>query len=441
LIIGGGAAGMTSAVQIKKKNPDMDVIVFEKSERVGWAGCPTPYWIQDELINNHTLGSDGSKFQEKGIKVLTSHSIERIDHIHKLIYGSNKMGSFKESYDKLVVTVGGKPFIPPIENYSTDLRNTFRLAHADDAIKIKDYITQNQPKKAIVIGAGFIGIEMVESFNNLGIDVTLVEKATSVLPRVDDELKDSITQELDKQDILVYTNTSIKKLIVEEDVVTGGVLEDDTVINTDLVLVSIGVRPNTGLWTDSGLELHDKRIKVNEYFETDYPDIYALGDLVLVKNQQTSQLTYAPFGDAANKQSFILADYLKGVERPYKGVYGAYATSFYDIKIAGVGLTKKEALKLGYEVDVITVAGLDKIGSFKDVKKVKATFVVDKKHKKILGSTFIGNGPVAQFNDQVSLVIYNDMKIEELIHVDFGYSPTTAVVWNPLLALYRKVIK
>jgi len=200
VVIGGGAAGMMFSTQYKKANPDDEVFLFEKSSYVAWAGCPTPYFIADELKKSDVLHGTPEDFIKRGVNVKIHHKVTGIDFQNKTlnVEGEEINGIF--GYDKLVIAVGAKSFIPNISGYSKDLTNVFTLSHAEEAFKIKDYLTENKDKlkKAVVVGAGFIGLETAEAFNKKGLNVTIIERAGEILPSFSEKLKAGVYKEIEK---------------------------------------------------------------------------------------------------------------------------------------------------------------------------------------------------------------------------------------------------
>ena len=390
VVIGGGAAGMMFSTQYKKANPEDEVILFEKSSYVAWAGCPTPYFIADELKKSDVLHGTPEDFINRGIEVKIHHEVTEINFQNKTVTVKGDEINGIIFYDKLVVAVGAKSFVPNITGYSKNLENVFTLSHAEHAFKIKDYLNKNKSKlkNAVVVGAGFIGLEMAESFRKNGLNVTLIEKT----------------------------------------------------VDFDIALFSIGITPNIDflpkeLKTDSG------KIVVNDKFETNIKDVYAIGDCVFNKYYKTDRNLYAPFGDVANKHGMFLAKHLSGKDVSWKGLIRSFATSFYDVKLAQTGLSLKEALQLGYNADVVSMKAMYKNSGFEDSVPASAEIIYDKDKKIVLGGAMAGKEAVAQFVDQMAIVIALETPIEKFIEIDFAYSPTNASVWNPLLVTYRKVIK
>ena len=442
VVIGGGAAGMMFSTQYKKANPDDEVFLFEKSSYVAWAGCPTPYFIADELKKSDVLHGTPEDFIKRGVNVKIHHKVTGIDFQNKTlnVEGEEINGIF--GYDKLVIAVGAKSFIPNISGYSKDLTNVFTLSHAEEAFKIKDYLTENKDKlkKAVVVGAGFIGLETAEAFNKKGLNVTIIEKAGEILPSFSEKLKAGVYKEIENRGISLKLNAGVTEIVSQDGKASAVKLDNGEIIDFDIALFSIGITPNID-FIPKNLKTDQGKIVVNDKFETNLPDVYAIGDCIFNKFYKTDRNLYAPFGDVANKHGMILAKYLSGKNISWKGLLRSFATSFYDIKLAQTGLTLKEALDLGYNADVVEMHAMYKNSGFEDSIPGKVEVVYDKDKKVLLGGSMVGAQAVAQFIDQIAIVTTLETPIEKFIEIDFAYSPTNASVWNPLLVVYRKVIK
>lgn len=442
VVIGGGAAGMMFSTQYKKANPDDEVFLFEKSSYVAWAGCPTPYFIADELKKSDVLHGTPEDFIKRGVNVKIHHKVTGIDFQNKTlnVEGEEINGVF--GYDKLVIAVGAKSFIPNISGYSKDLTNVFTLSHAEEAFKIKDYLTENKDKlkKAVVVGAGFIGLETAEAFNKKGLNVTIIEKAGEILPSFSEKLKAGVYKEIENREISLKLNAGVTEIVSQDEKASAVKLDNGEIIDFDIALFSIGITPNID-FIPKNLKTDQGKIVVNDKFETNLPDVYAIGDCIFNKFYKTDRNLYAPFGDVANKHGMMLAKYLSGKNISWKGLLRSFATSFYDIKLAQTGLTLKEALDLGYNADVVEMHAMYKNSGFEDSIPGKVEVVYDKDKKVLLGGSMVGAQAVAQFIDQIAIVTTLETPIEKFIEIDFAYSPTNASVWNPLLVVYRKVIK
>jgi len=443
IFIGGGAGGMTTAVNFKKQNPSSQVIVIEKSPYVAWAGCPTPYFIADELPESSVVGASVEFFKEKrNIEVYNNHEVLNINFDNKELEVSGKELNGTINYDKLILAMGGKPFIPNIKGYKEDLEGLFRLSHASDAFAIKNYLGDFNPKRAIIIGAGFIGLEMAEAFCLKNLEVHLIERMDNIFPSLNQEMLSPLYDKIKEEGISTYLSKSVEEILSEKGKITAVKLNDGTILEADIILLSIGLQPNIDLVKDNASITNDQKfIEVNKYLETNIENVYALGDLVLSDHRILNKKVYAPYGDVADKQGLALAKTLNGNKREFKGVIGSFATSFFDIKIAKTGITLEEAKNSGFNAGITTVTAKAKVSGFYNSKEANVEVVYDKDNMVILGAFIVGYEAVAQFSDQYALAITHKIKIDELFDIDYAYSPTNASVWNPLLATYRRLIK
>ncbi|WP_064611105.1 FAD-dependent oxidoreductase [Streptobacillus moniliformis] len=425
VVIGGGAAGMMFSTQYKKMNPNDEIILFEKTPYVSWAGCPSPYYIANELPLKKVIGSPSDSFINKGIDVRINTKVSEINFDEKHVIVNNE----KVTYDKLVLAIGAKSTL--------DIKKDryFSLSHATDAIEIKNFIENKKPKKALILGLGFIGLEMVEALLLNNINVTVVEKANDVFNILPLEYRNILKEKIKNKNVELILGNGVKEFN-EENVI----LENNEKIDFDMLIISTGITTKTEILGDK-IELLNNKIIVDNNFKTNIEDVYAIGDAILNKNIITNEYTYAPFGDVANKHGMMLAKLLSSKKSEFIGVTNTYATSFFDLKIAGTGLTEDMAISKGYNVGKVNMEVLTKNSGFKDSVPGSAEIIYDKDTNTVLGATMIGNEAVAQFIDQIAIVIRFRIKIDDLISVDFAYSPTNASVWNPLLVLYRKVIK
>ncbi len=440
LVLGGGAAGMTFATQIVKFNNEYDVTVLEKTDRVGWAGCPTPYWIAGITKDDNCLGSDGSSFNSRGIDVKINTEVTKVNFDQNEVLTSSGV---TYSYDLLVICLGGSAIMPNVTAIRHPYKNLFKLTHAVDAIKIKDYIDSSNCKDSVtIIGAGFVGIEMAETFSHLGYKVNLVERGNQICSRnISNTLLTPLYEEISKYGINLILDDEVEDIFANGELITSVKTKKGLVLNTDILLTSIGVKPNISLFEDTQLSISDGFITVDDYFKTNLDNVYAMGDIIKVKNQITDELVYAPLGDVADKQAIYLAKNLAGKDLKYKGVNGAFATSFGSLKLASVGINFDKAKSIGINANSTIVTGVTKTGSFRDQKGGTMEIVYDEDTFRILGATMIGDEAIAQFVDQISIVIYNNMTFDDVLNVDYCYSPTNSSVWNPLLAAYRRVMK
>ena len=283
---------------------------------------------------------------------------------------------------------------------------------------------------------------MAEAFYENNIDVELIELQNRLMPKLPEDISLEILNRLQEKTIKVKLNSELVEIISEDKKIKSIRLSDGEIIETDLLLLSIGIKPNISLLSESNFEFEaNNRVYVNEYLETYIPNVYALGDLIFNKHKLTNAMVYAPYGDVADKQAIVLSKVLNGDKSlKWKGVSGSFATSIFDLKIAGTGLNLEEAKELYLNIKTTNLRAMPRISGFGE-KGVKIDVIYDDDKKIILGAFATGKEAVAQFIDSFSIAITHKIPIDELFNIDFPYSPTNSSVWNPLVALYRKVYK
>ncbi len=440
IVIGGGAGGMTSATQIKRKDPSKKVMVFDKGNYVSWAGCPTPYYIAGKLPEKSVIHYTPEYFREnRKIDVFVRHEVKEISFKEKRVYVEGENLNGWVDYDYLVLAPGGKPFIPPMNGIEKE--GVFKLSHVEDAFSIKEYLNKENPKNAVIVGGGAIGLEMAESFSDLGIKVTIIEKLPVILPFLKDKQRDYILDTLKSHGVRLITDDTVLDILGEEKV-KGVKTEKGENIDADILLVSIGVRPNTEFLKDSGFELSERgAIDVDEHMRTYIENVYAAGDSVLVKHMLTGKKVLAPLGDVADKEGLVVGANIAGFDMVFPGIVGTAITKVFEWEVARTGLTLDEAKKAGYEnAKEIIVKGYHKNPGF-GVRGTTFNVVFDDEKGLFLGAFAVGEACVAQFIDTFATFISLKIPIDEAFSVDYAYCPATSTVWNPLLAAYRKITK
>jgi NADPH-dependent 2,4-dienoyl-CoA reductase/sulfur reductase-like enzyme len=445
VVIGGGAGGMTAATQIKRQDPEISVSVIDKGSYVSWAGCPTPYYIAGKVKEGSIIHNNPEYFKkERGIDVEINHAAERIDFDKKkiIVHGNTIDGDLE--YDELVLSTGAKAVVPEIKGlYASDgsyHNGIFILRHVQDAFTIKMYLDECKCKNGVIIGAGFIGMEMAESLTHLGMKIDIVEMMPSILPMLgNDEQRKRIADSLKKHNVDLHLSATINEIISTDGSVSEVALSDGTLLKADFLLISIGVRPDLSLLERSGYTPPDGKLIINERMETGIPDVYALGDMVWTKHLVTGKPFYAPFGDVADKQGLILGGIIAGLPLVFPGVIGSAATAVFEWQMAVTGLNYAQARDHGFDADQTNVKSLHRIIGFEGTIPGLVNVVYERNTYRVLGASIVAQSAAAQFIDQFAIAVTYGMTIEQLFKVDFAYSPATSVVWNPVLAAYRKV--
>lgn len=413
VIIGGGAAGASCAARLRRLNENAEIVIIEKTNEVSIANCGLPYYISG-VINEREkiLVSTPEKFKSWfNIDVLLNNEVLKINRDNKTV----SLSTGKEiHYDKLVLAQGASPVVPPFEGMNQD--KTFVVRNLNDADKIKNYIQQHNSKNAVVVGGGFIGLEMAENLVEMGLNTTLVELGNQILAPVDEEIAGVAQNEMRDNGVNLILSDGVKSFKDNKIILTS-----DKEIEYDLVIMAIGVRPETKLAKESGLQVN-KGILVNEYMQTNDSDIYAAGDSVEIKDFVTCDNTLIPLAGPANRQGRIIADNICGFKSTYKNSQGTSVLKIFNLTAASVGNNEKQLKQKNISYWKTFVYGKSHAGYYPDSTQTlyKLLFSND---GKILGAQAIGQEDVEKRIDVISSVMRNGGTVQELIDSELCYAP------------------
>ncbi|WP_195947449.1 FAD-dependent oxidoreductase [Paraclostridium bifermentans] len=433
LVIGGVAAGTKTAAKLKRENRDFDVTLITKGENISYAGCGLPYYVggviedkSDLIVNTPKSFSDLTQ-----VEVKTSVEALEIDRDKKIVkaFDIQNKEEIIFNYDKLVIATGADPIKPSIEGI--DLEGVFYMRTPDDAIAVREVVETNNVKRAVVVGGGFIGLEVAENLHEMGVKTTLVEAMDHIMPGFDDEVSSYVENELIENGIMVLTGERLTS--IEGDEKVSKVRTDKRAMKADMIVMSVGIRANSNIAETCGLELEaNKTIKVNEYMQTNDEDIYAVGDCVTVKNILSGKPAWSPMGSSANKEGRCLAKTLAGKKTEFNGVLGTGIVKLLNLNAARTGLTEREALNLGYNVESVLVPIDDKAHYYPDSKMIIIKLISDKDNKKVLGAQVFGEGNVDKHIDVISTAITFNATINDLQNLDLAYAPPFSTAIHPV---------
>jgi NADPH-dependent 2,4-dienoyl-CoA reductase/sulfur reductase-like enzyme/rhodanese-related sulfurtransferase len=430
VVIGAVAGGTSAAAKARRNSEDLEIVVYEKDVDISYSGCGMPYFIGDDVKDGGLLTPrDPEYFNKKyNIDIKTAHEVLAIDTVKKALTVKNLETGliFVDTYNLLIFATGASSFIPPIKGH--DLNHVFSLRNIRNMYKIKNFVNQNHPKSVVIIGTGFIGLELAENLHHLGLDVTMIEKLPQVSPSLDADMAIYVQKELSKHGVKVHINKGITS--IENSFV---ILDDATEIPTDMVIISTGVKPNIALAKQTGIHLGiTGAISVNERMETNIKDIYACGDCIQVYHQVTKKPVYRPLGSTANKTGRIAGDNASGGFATFKGIIGTSIYKIFDLAVAQTGLTEKEALNEGF--DIITSFNIkphkpEYLGG----KEIIIKTVAEKSSGKILGAQIIGKDGVDKRIDIFATAITFGATAENLMDLDLAYAPPFATTKDPVM--------
>lgn len=430
VIIGGVAGGMSAATRLRRLMEDAEIIIFEKGPFVSFANCGLPYYVSGEIANRDSLlvqtpESLKARFQ---LDVRPLHEVVAIEPDKKTVTVKHNGVETSETYDRLILSPGAKPFVPPIVGLQT-ATNVHSLRNVPDLDKIMQQITTDT-KQAVVIGAGFIGLEMAENLKKRGLAVTIVEKAPHVLPPLDEEMAAFIQNELNREGILVKTNDSAVEFKENGQKI---VLESGEVISSDLTILSVGVQPETTLAKAAGLTLGLRGgIVVNEQYQTSDPDIYAVGDAIVVKQQITDTDALIALASPANRQGRQVADVIAGLNRSNRGSIGTAIVRVFEQTAASTGLSERVAKQADLPVAVVHVSGKDHAGYYPGATDILLKLIFNPETGEIYGAQGIGQKGVDKRVDILATAIKGGLTIFDLPELELTYAPPFGSAKDPV---------
>lgn len=429
LIIGGVAGGMSAATRLRRLNETMEIIILEKGPYVSFANCGLPYHISGEIIERKELilqtpESLASRFQ---LDVRINTEAIAIDGEKKEVKVLHEGIESVITYDNLILSPGAKPFIPPLKGID-QAKNVFTLRNVPDTDAILKYVEEHKPKTAAVIGAGFIGIEMAESLKNKGMDVTLIERAPHILPPLDVEMAAFIDKELVSNGVKVMTDSSVVEI---KD--NNLVLDTGQEVSGDLVILSVGVQPESHLAKMAGIKLGMRDgILVDDNYETSIKGIYAVGDATITKNTITQEDALIALASPANRQGRQVADVISGLKRKNKGSMGTAIVRVFDKAIASTGLNERQVQALNYDYAAIHIRINNHAGYFPGATPLVLKIIFNKATGQIYGGQGFGQEGVDKRIDVLSTAIKAGLTVEDLMELEFTYAPPFGSAKDPI---------
>ena len=438
VIIGSGAGGLTVASNIRKYSEKAEITVITMESQVAYSQCAIPYVIGGEIGSFEEIIMHTPEYYGKiGINIITESEVFEIVSSKNLVrYRSlNGDNSDKElSYDYLVIATGGSPFIPPVEG--TDLKGVFKVRTIEDGVKIKEWAENS--KKAVVVGAGAIGLELGYGLKQIGIDVTVIEMVPQILPRsLDPDMAVKVQDYLEDKGVKIVLEKPINKILGDkraERVIVG-----NQSVDTDIVILSTGIRPSVKLAREAGCVTGNMGVTVNERMETSMPHIYSVGDCVEVYDAITEHKTQSPFGTTAVRQGKVAAKNITGREAVFRPVLNSVVSKIGELEIGAVGLTESSANSNGIDVIIGRSKALTRARYYPGCKPIDIKLVCSKSGK-ILGCQIIAKETVAERVDTMALAIAKGVECEELTEMEFSYAPPVSMVVDPIVMAAENVL-
>lgn len=435
VVIGSVAAGTSVAAKARRNDETAEIVVYEENQDISYSVCGMPYYLGGEVESiDQLIPRDAKWFKDRfEIDIHTNHHVTAIHPLVKEIevYDKNSGDGFRETYDKLVLATGSYSLTPPPFNLNT-YENVFHVKSMDNTKAIDQYMQNNEVKRVAIVGSGFIGLEMAEQFKRKGMEVSIIELAEQIFPKIDPDMSYHLKEKLRENKVNLHIGDKV-------DSITGDIKAEQlhtskgADLPVDLVILAIGVRPNVLLAKDANIVLGQTgAIQVNEYMQTSEEDVYAVGDVAESFNLITNQPAYHPLGSTANKMGRIAGDHLTGGSLMFKGTLGTGIFRLFDLTVGFTGLSYKEAKSAGFDPIVIhniKPAHAAYIGG----KNLLIKGVADKETGRVLGAQIVGPEGVDKRIDVLATAMTFNAKAEDLFHLDLAYAPPFSTTKDPVM--------
>ena len=443
IIIGGVAAGMSAASRAHRNNPNAEIIVFEKSGYVSFGACGLPYYVSDDIHKAEDLIAVSlDEFRiERRIDVRLHHEAVSFNPKNKTVLLTNLENGQPVSiqYDKLIIATGARPIIPMIPGIR--LENIFVLRSLENGIELKARINQGGIKKVVIVGGGYIGLEMAEAFTKQGLEVTIVEMKDTLMGNVDADISAIIEDEVNSHGCRVIKSDSVIAFDGAEKVESVRLMRNGF-LNADIVLITAGIQPNVEFAKTGGVQLGSSgAIAVSPRMQTNVFNVYAAGDCAEVKNLVTGKQDYLPLGTTSNKQGRVAGDSSTGKITSFKGIVATAAVKVFDLEIARTGITEKYAASLKMPVKSVMIKDKSRAGYYPEYKMIIVKLLFDVFSGRMLGAQMVGKEGVAKRIDILATALHKKMTVDEISELDLSYAPPFAPVWDPVLIAAQQASK
>ncbi|MGQ9928433.1 MAG: FAD-dependent oxidoreductase [Chloroflexaceae bacterium] len=433
IIIGGVAAGMSAAAKARRSDPALEIVAYERSGYVSYGSCGFPYAIKGEIARvEDVVVRTPERFAKQGITALVRHEVLEIDPAggSVLVRNLNNGTEFWDRWDALVLTTGGVASRPPFPG--VNLPGIFTLRTVEDALAIQQWIHEHRPTRGVIIGGGYIGLEMAEALAAHGIQITLVERLPQVLPNLDPEMASHVQAELSRQGVEVHLDQPVEGFGGDEqvrEVVAGGQR-----IPTEIVILAVGVKPNVELARTAGIALGPTgAVAVDDHQRTNLPSIWAAGDVAEARHRVTGRPAWVPLGTTANKQGRVAGENVAGGDARFPGIVGTAVVKVFDLEAASSGLSEARARIGGYNVESVSATANSRAHYMPGHHPIQVKLVYESGSRRLLGGQLVGVEGVAKRIDIIATALHQGWTVDELAELDLSYAPPFAPVWDPIL--------
>lgn len=432
VVVGGDAAGMSAASKARRTNPEATIVVLEKGDYVSYSACGLPYWIEGvvETVDD-LIARTAEEHRKAGIDLRTRHEAVALDLRARTVTVRTSEGEYTEPYDKLILATGARPKRPPF--FTETLEGVFVLRAIPDALRLREYLDRYSVERAVVVGGGYIGVEMSEALTVLGIRVTLVEHGPHILKFLDADMAEKIADYMLARGVRIRTGVDVRRLMGSRRV-EGLELTDGEVVRGEMVVVGTGVVPNAELASRAGVALGESgAIAVDSAQRTSAFHVYAAGDCAEVRHLVLDRNVYIPLGTTANKQGRVAGENAAGGHATFAGVVGTTVCKVFERGFARTGLTEEQAHRAGYTPRSATIQAPSRAGYYRNPPTLDVKLTFDAKTRRLLGAQLFGDESVAKRIDIVATALTARMTVDVFAQLDLSYAPPYAPVWDPLL--------
>ena len=442
VVIGGDAAGMSAASKVRREQPDREIVVFEKSDFTSYSACGIPYYISEKVKTYEELiVRSPDEFRTKyKIDVHTQHLVMAVDTDKKRIKVRDKKNDkeFWESYDQLLIATGGKAFCPDVTGY--DAENVFGVTTLKSGINIECYIEEKTPKTAVIVGGGYIGLEMAESLLERGLEVTLINRSEQVMNTLDPDMGKMVSEAVKGLGVKLFVNEELTGFELKDGKVTDVVTNKKT-IPTDMVILGMGSSPNTEFIKNTKIELGVKgAIKVNAQMQTNISDVWAAGDCTESLNLVSKEHIYIALGTVANKTGLVAGSSIAGEKPVFPGVVGTAVCKVCSYEVARSGMLEKQLKKLKIEYVTAIIESRTRAHYYPGAKKIVVKLLAEKNSGRLLGGQIIGEEGAAKRIDVIATALTHNLTLQNIINLDLSYAPPFSPVWDHVQTAARKLI-
>lgn len=433
IVIGAVAGGMTAAMKIRRNDDKAEIIVYDKDTDISYSGCSLAYYISGVIDNRKSIvPRDSQYFKKFNVDVKTAHEVLKVDVQNKkvIVRDLGTGNIFEDSFDKLIIATGAHPVIPQIDG--THLEGIFVLRNVKDADRIKEFINTYFPKKALIVGGGYIGLEMAEALKVLGMDVCIVEKQENILPNLDSDMARLVESYLEQKGVMIKKSTSVLRFEGDKRV-KRAILSDGSKMDIDFVLLAVGVRPSTQFLEGSGIQLlPNGAIKVDEYMRTNIEGIFAAGDCASVYFKLNGKTMYVPLGSTANKMGRIAGENATGGSMKFSGILATSIFKVFDLTVAQTGYTEKMAQQDGIEYEVGHITKPHITTAYPGAENMTIKAIAELSSRKIIGAQIVGTKGVDKRIDVLATAIFAGLTTDDLFQLDLAYAPPFSSAKDPV---------